>query len=61
MLHEHGVQLATRATNRSQARGPRISPLFLAHSGEVLDQRRELARAQAALSRAERRFLPRGP
>jgi hypothetical protein len=41
--------------------GRRISPLFLAHSGDVLDQRRELARAQAALSRAERRFLPRGP
>lgn len=46
MLHQHGVQLAARATNRSQARRPRISPLFLAHSGDVLDQRRELARAQ---------------
>ena len=36
MLHQHGVQLAARATNRSQARRPRISPLFLAHSGDVL-------------------------
>jgi hypothetical protein len=61
MLHQHGVQLAARATNRSQARRPRISPSFLAHSGDVLDQRRALARTQGALSRAERRFLPRGP
>ena len=30
MLHQHGVQLAARATNRSQARRPRISPSFLA-------------------------------
>ena len=45
MLHQHGVQLAARATNRSQAR-PRISPSFLAQLGDVLDQRRELARAQ---------------
>jgi hypothetical protein len=56
MLHQHGVQRAARATNRSQARRPRISPSFLAHSGDVLHQRRELARAQGALSRAERRF-----
>jgi hypothetical protein len=56
MLHQHGVQRAARATNRSQARRPRISPSFLAHSGDVLDQRGELARAQGALSRAERRF-----
>lgn len=61
MLHQHGVQLAARATNRSQARRPRISPSFLAHSGDVLDQRGELARTRGALSRAERRFLPRGP
>ena len=60
MLHQHSVQLATaRATARSQARQPRISRSFLAHSGDVLDQRRELARAQGALSRAERRFLSR--
>ena len=26
MLHQHGVRLAARATNRSQARRPRISP-----------------------------------
>ena len=26
MLHQHGVQLAARATNRSQARRPPISP-----------------------------------
>jgi hypothetical protein len=39
----------------------RGSAPFLAHTGDVLDQRRELARAQGALSRAERRFLPRGP
>jgi hypothetical protein len=56
MHHQHGVQLAARGPNRSQARRPRISPLFLAHSGDVLDQRRALARAQGALSRAERRF-----
>ena len=36
---------------RYERRPERISPLFLAHSGDVLDQRRELARAQAALSR----------
>ena len=30
MLHRHGVQLAARATNRSQARRPLISPSFLA-------------------------------
>ena len=56
MLHRRGVQLAARATNRSQALRPRISPSFLALSGDVLDQRRALARAQGALSRAERRF-----
>ena len=33
MLHQHGVQRAARATDRSQARRPRISPSFLAHSG----------------------------
>ena len=54
MLHQHGVQRAARATGR--ARRPRISPSLLAHSGDVLDQRRALARAQGALSRAERRF-----
>jgi hypothetical protein len=54
MRHQHGVQRAACATSR--ARRPRISPSFLAHSGDVLDQRRELARAQGALSRAERRF-----
>ena len=36
-------------------------PLFVAHSADVLDQRRESARAERARSRAERRFLPRGP
>ena len=36
-------------------------PLVPRGSGDVLDQRRELARAQGALSRAERRFLSRGP
>ena len=51
MLQQHSVQRAARATNRSQARRPRVSPSFLAHSGDVLDQRRELARAQGALSR----------
>jgi predicted ATPase len=40
----HGAQRAARATSR--ARRPRISPSFLAHSGDVLDQRRALARAQ---------------
>lgn len=30
MLHRHGVQLAARAINRSQARRPLISPSFLA-------------------------------
>jgi hypothetical protein len=54
MRHQHGVQRAARVTSR--ARRPRISPSFLAHSGDVLGQRRALARAQAALSRAERRF-----
>ena len=61
MLHQHGVQLAARATNRSQARWPRISPCSSRIQETFLDQRRELARAQAALSRAERRFLPRWP
>jgi hypothetical protein len=32
MLHQHGVQRAARATNRSQARRPRISPSFLANA-----------------------------
>ena len=40
--------------------GSRQCSVFV-HAGDVLDQRRELARAQGALSRAERRFLPRGP
>jgi hypothetical protein len=50
---------ARRAAGRpcdSRARRPRLSPSFLARSGDVLDQRRALARAQGALSRAERRF-----
>jgi hypothetical protein len=54
MRHQHAAQRAARATSR--ARRPRISPSFLAHSGDVLDQRRALARAQGVLSRAERRF-----
>ena len=61
MLHQHSVQVTARATARSQARQPRISRSFLAHSGDVRHQRRELARAQGALSRAERRFLSRAP
>ena len=51
---DDSVQRAGRATSR--ARRPRISPWFLAYSGDVLDQRRALARAQGPLSRAERRF-----
>jgi hypothetical protein len=54
MRHQHGVQRAARATSR--ARRPRISRSCLAHSGDVLDQHRALARAQGALCRAERRF-----
>src|SRR3954454_1147293 len=38
--HQHGVQRAARATSR--ARRPRISPSSLAHSGDVLEQRRPL-------------------
>ena len=44
MRHQQGVQRAAHATSR--ARRPRISRSFLAHSGDVLDQRRALARAQ---------------
>ena len=54
MRHRHGVQQAARAIGR--ARRPQISPSFLAHSGDVLDQRRSLARAKGWLSLAERRF-----
>jgi hypothetical protein len=60
MLHQHGVQRAARATDRSQARRPRISPSFLARSGDVLDHAvswRELKGRSPGLSVD----LPRGP
>jgi hypothetical protein len=47
MRHQHGVQRVARAISR--ARRPQIGPSFLVHSGDVLDQRRALARAQGAL------------
>jgi len=58
MRHEHGAQLAARATSR--ARRPRISPSFLAHSGDVLDQRVRWPELKGALSGLSVDF-PRGP
>jgi len=60
MLHRH-VQLAARATNRSQARRPLISPSFLAVQETFLTSAVRWRELKGALSRAKRRFLSRGP